>query len=474
MGNRAEFLSKTNSFSDPASFTFLNRKTEFGNEVDWSFNHFGKLWTYNLNYFDFINQSEISEEASIGLINSYLDNYHLLKDGLESYPTSLRIMNLIQYQLRLKNSQVNALIYSDTCRLVKNLEYHLMANHLLENGFAILMSGYYFSLDKWIDRGEDLLSIQLEEQIEEDGAHFELSPMYHAIILSRILDILMVYQTLNNEESSLILQLKQYATRMLTWLNNMTFSDGTFPLVNDAAFGITYSTSELNEYGKSMGVGVKSDRCVTDTYRMIRASKYELFIDVNDIGPSYQPGHAHADTFNFVLYVDGKPSIVDTGTSTYEAGSVRDYERSTAAHNTVEIAGLNSSEVWAAFRVGKRATVIALEEGENFIKGVHNGYDRIGSKHKRLWTWTERSIVIEDDIIGRVNEGIAYFHLHPDVEITAVEPPYILTDHCRVAFSSNTVEVSEYQYAPQFNVRIPAKVIKVFFRDHLETRIDLL
>lgn len=35
------------------------------------------------------------------------------------------------------------------------------------------------------------------------------------------------------------------------------------------------------------------------------------------IGPDYIPGHAHADTFNYELRIDGVPFIVDTGISTY-------------------------------------------------------------------------------------------------------------------------------------------------------------
>ena len=41
---------------------------------------------------------------------------------------------------------------------------------------------------------------------------------------------------------------------------------------------------------------------------------------------------------------------IDTGTSTYAAGPVRDRERSTAAHNTVEVDRRDSTEVWGAFR----------------------------------------------------------------------------------------------------------------------------
>ena len=45
---------------------------------------------------------------------------------------------------------------------------------------------------------------------------------------------------------------------------------------------------------------------------------------------SYQPGHSHADTFNFELYIKNKPIIVDTGISTYENNQQRRYERSTS------------------------------------------------------------------------------------------------------------------------------------------------
>src|SRR5688500_13497266 len=37
-------------------FSFLNLSKNFPGKVDWNFNEYGKLWTYNLNYFDFLMQ----------------------------------------------------------------------------------------------------------------------------------------------------------------------------------------------------------------------------------------------------------------------------------------------------------------------------------------------------------------------------------------------------------------------------------
>ena len=38
------------------TFQFLNLQKSFGEQVDWEFVEFGRLWGYNLNYFEFLNQ----------------------------------------------------------------------------------------------------------------------------------------------------------------------------------------------------------------------------------------------------------------------------------------------------------------------------------------------------------------------------------------------------------------------------------
>ena len=82
-----------------------------------------------------------------------------------------------------------------------------------------------------------------------------------------------------------------------------------------------------------------------------------MLADVGLPCPRELPAHAHADSLGCVAYVDGAPLLVDTGTSGYAPGPARDRERSTAAHNTVELDGTDSTEVWGAFRAGRRARV---------------------------------------------------------------------------------------------------------------------
>jgi hypothetical protein len=78
-------------------FTFLNISHKFEGSIDWNYAAFGKLWTYNLNYFEFLNSKECDRNTGYEFIKDYCDQRINLKDGLEPYPASLRIMNWIKF-----------------------------------------------------------------------------------------------------------------------------------------------------------------------------------------------------------------------------------------------------------------------------------------------------------------------------------------------------------------------------------------
>ena len=134
-------------------FTFLNIPHNFSNQIDWNYTEYGKLWTYNLNYFDFLNQEGMSKEIGIDLINDYIENDKTLKDGKEPYPISLRGINWVKFlsENRVCDSRINKILHQHYFILLKNLEYHLLGNHLLENAFSLLFGAYYFQDEKLYD-----------------------------------------------------------------------------------------------------------------------------------------------------------------------------------------------------------------------------------------------------------------------------------------------------------------------------------
>ena len=467
-------------FKKENSFTFLNISHSFSDKINWNFNQFGKLWTYNLNYFDFLNQENISKETGLQLIQDFIKNDALLKDGKEPYPISLRGINWVKFlsNNQVKDELINNTLYFHYCILFKNLEYHLLGNHLLENAFSLLFGAYYFQDEKLYNKSKNLLISELNEQVLKDGAHFELSPMYHQIILSRLLDSIQLIK-LNSEwkKDDLFSFLESKASLMISWLHNITYKDGNIPMLNDSTFNIVPNSKNIFSYAKHLGINRQNIPLSDSGYRKINSNNYELLIDVGNVGPSYQPGHAHSDTFNFELIIDGNPIFVDTGISTYEKNAIRQYERATHSHNTVKIGSKEQTQVWGGFRVAKRAKITHLIEKPNLIEASHDGYLSNGYKHTRSFLWGEKYLILSDEINRSTsNKAKAYFHLHFSVTKPLVDGNTIILESSGVSIEferASNISIEEYQLSAGFNKTNLAYKIIVLFDQKLKTKISL-
>lgn len=462
------------------SFTFLNITHHFSGQIDWNYAEYGKLWTYSLNYFDFLNQDGMSKEIGIELINHYIKNDKILKDGKEPYPISLRGINWVKFLSKntIKNPEINKTLYNHYRTLYKNLEYHLLGNHLLENAFSLLFGAYYFQEEKLYVKSKKLLISELNEQILNDGAHYELSPMYHQILFCRLLDCInLINLNPSWKNDNLISFLEEKASKMNSWLRNITYSNGEIPMVNDATYSIAPQSNELFSYAKKIGIIDQQTPLLDSGYRKIRTNKYEIFIDVGNVGPDYQPGHAHSDTFNFELVSNGKPVFVDKGISTYEKNVTRQKERETDSHNTVKIRSKDQTQVWGGFRVAKRAKITHLIEKPNFIEASHDGYFSDDYKHTRSFLWGEKYLILSDKINRSTsNNAKAFFHLHSSVTKPLVDGNTVLLESLGVSIgfeSASTISIEEYQLSAGFNITNLAYKIVVLFDKKLKTKISL-
>jgi hypothetical protein len=453
------------------SFTFLNKTHSFGDRINWDFLEYGRLWAYNLNYFEFLNQKNIDAFAAKSLIDQYIDSIEDYNIGLEPYPLSLRIMNWVKFLSinQINNSKINQSLYFQLKVLTKKIERHILGNHLLENAFALLWGGYFFHNDEFYQLSKKILVKQLKEQVLNDGGHFELSPMYHQIILFRILDSYNIILHSLLFEKELLPIIKDTAEKMLGWLSQIKFSDGSLPLFNDTANGIAPIPIEIETYASHIGLFPKELRLDKSGYRKLCNSKMELIADVGKVGSDYQPGHAHADTFTFELYIDQKPVIVDTGTSTYEINDRRFWERSTKAHNTVVISDQNSSQVWSGHRVAKRAKVNIYKDSLDLLDASHDGY--VGNIHRRVFQCENDAIIIIDKVKG---EGITYLHFHPNINVR-LDNNTIIGHFFFIRITGNTsMEIFESFYAPQFNVLVKRFSVAIHFNDEVEMVFDIL
>lgn len=461
-------------YPEDNEFRFLNRSKSFKDRIDWQFSEYGKLWNFHLNYFDFLNQPGLMREQGLDLIRDYMGNLRNDSEGMAAFPTSLRTTNWIKFLCahNIVNRDIDASLCAQFHTLANNLEYHILGNHLLENGFSLLFGAYYFNNDDFYRLAKKILSTELDTQILADGAHFELSPMYHQIMLGRVLECIDLIQNNPWKTDGLIDLLVNKAAVMLGWIKQITFADGTIPLLNDSANGTAPSTHQLCDYAAHLSVKSVQKTLSQCGYRKIVDGSAELVVDVGPVGPDYIPAHAHADTLNFELALFGQHLIVDSGVSTYENDDIRQFQRSTAAHNCVTIDGQDSSEVWGGFRVARRARPFDYQlknsDGSTRIDCAHNGYRRLPGKptHRRSWSLSDKRLRIKDQVDGKFGEAIARLYLHPEVVIVSKAPfnqgqmqleGHSVTWH---VFKGQARMVRSFYY-PQFGVRIPNRCIEI-------------
>ncbi|MCW1965876.1 alginate lyase family protein [Polynucleobacter sp.] len=442
------------SLIDKNTFCFLNQTQEIIGGNGWNDPKMPKLWLYNLHYFDDLNAQKASDrlEWHHQLISRWVEeNPPTQGNGWESYPSSLRMVNWIKWALagnKLGTAEIESL-YLQARWLTSRVEWHLLGNHLLANAKALIFAGTFFDGDEpqgWLSLGKRIFEKQIPEQILADGVHFERSPMYHAIILEDVLDLVNLAQTFPDRLSAHFLaSMKAIAKTMLMAFETLNHPDGKISFFNDAAFGIAGSLSQLDSYAQSLGIDTKKmgiERQQSNGlslahlhkagYIRLENSEVCALLDVAEVGPDYLPGHAHADTLSFELSIFGERLIVNGGTSTY-AGALRPYERSTKAHSTVEIDGKDSSEVWGHFRVANRAEPVDLSVAntkQGFeISCAHNGYQRLisGLIHGRTWNMSAKALVVSDRVYRdevknakTLPRSVARYILHPSVRISLV------------------------------------------------------
>ena len=439
------------SLLDHDTFLFLNEVGSLS-QLGWGGLKREKLWRYNQHYFDDLNAVNAPDrfEWHKTLITQWVEENPPVKGtGWEPYPTSLRMVNWVKWALTydsLKSFEFfesfNQSLATQARFLAKRLEWHLLGNHLFANAKALVFAGLYFQggeANSWLRSGLKIIDRELNEQVLNDGGNFERSPMYHAIFLEDLLDLINLASTFSIQtDPKLIERWQMVAKKMLSWLRSITHPDGKIALFNDAAFGVAPTLADIEAYAARLGLNFEDRETLAGQekkhiaihhlkesgYIRLASKNAIAFLDVAPIGPDYLPGHAHADTLSFELSIYDQRVIVNGGTSCYGLGIDRLRERQTLSHSTVEVNSQSSSEVWSGFRVARRAYPFDLDvfsdSSAAIISCSHDGYKRFPGKpiHRRTWVMSENSIEIKDIVRGHYSQAVARFIIHPDITVS--------------------------------------------------------
>ncbi|HXE57617.1 MAG TPA: alginate lyase family protein [Gemmatimonadales bacterium] len=482
-------------------FRFLNHEERL-ERIDWTRRQVSHLWSYNLHYFDYAvdlawahlltGRREFADRF-VELARGWIEGTRSGRgDGWEPYAVSVRIVNWIGALLLLGSAvepaarqRLHRSLAAQLRWLERRLERHLLANHLQKNYLALAIGGLYLAgrdAERWRAAGVDGLWRELEEQVLPDGAHFERSPMYHALALG---DYLLAIALLHGAGRAAPGVAIARVSRMAAALAVLSREDGRLHLFNDAADGIAPPRARLLGLAEQvLGNRVAEPRGAVSLpdagyYGYVGGPGGDRFlIDCGEPGPAYQPGHAHCDLLSYELDLAGVPVVVDSGVSGYEGDPLREYVRSTRAHNTATLAGCEQSEVWGAFRVARRAQPLdARIEGDSGgirFEGAYRPYFDRRLVHRRRVEGRPGSWRVADQFTGAdAARAVSYLHLHPEFEVEAIEPGRIVARSPRLAvaiepFGVERVEIArgardpaQGWYCPEFGVRSPALALEL-------------
>ena len=458
-------------------FSFLNQEAHLGMQPGWNDPRLSQLWRYHLHYFDYVQDLLIwayagqeptaAYEAFRDLVNSWIDaNQKFTGDGWQPFTISVRIVNWLHaasafatqmgepFRMRLLSS-----LYGQARVLATDLELDVRGNHLLKNLRALILVGVAFDGPEpqgWFQRALQLLEQEIAEQVLPDGGHFERSPAYTLVVLQDCLEIALC---LRRHKEAAPPWLDDAVRRMLDYVVTILPPGGQVPLLKDTAWdaapapydllaaGAIYFDNPTYKRADDPGLysfllfGMEgrikfmswplyhepqgSTALAESNHYVMRddAGSEYLILDAGKPCPDYLPAHAQADLLTYELMIDGQRVVVDSGVYEYAAGAWRDYFRSTRAHNTVEVAGLDQSEMWDSFRVARRARpgrVFWQETGDLIMmQGEHDGYCRlpVPVRHRRTVVWGKhRFWLIVDELQGQGETTAAsYVHLHPNL-----------------------------------------------------------
>ncbi len=466
--------------------------------IDWEPPGTGRLWRFTLHYFDWAVaavaaavEPSPAARAAFDAMRSWASAVPFGRyDAWHPYPTAKRLVSwtyLLASFPELVTPDLDRSHWLQVRYLAGNLERHAGGNHLLQDLCALVVAALRYrgdEADAVVARALGALCREAPRQVTADGCHFELSAAYHLQAVVMLSEAVLCLSAAGlAAPPTLLCALAATAS----FAERMRLPDGSYPLWSDSsrdsvapldvvvalARGALASAADGAPGGAGGGLedaatadagapalpypyaqllasaeAVVSRRTVEGVraapfrplaaasgYHLLRGDGLTAVFDGADTGARSLPGHGHADCLNVDVFTPAGPLVVESGTSTYDPGQDRDRERGTAAHNTVEVAGLDQTEMWGSFRVGRPARTFDRAAGESdgwcWASAAHDGYaSRCGVTHRR-WVGVKGGAVVVLDRL-ELAPGAAptsfrlRFHLAPGLPARAEEGSFAL------------------------------------------------
>ena len=360
----------------------------------------------------------------------------------------------------------------------KYSRYSSANNHLVGEAAGVFIASSYFagfkSADAWTKESRAILMREIARQALDDGGHCELAMGYHMFVLEFFLLAGLAARSTDCDFSR---EYWERLERMFEFLAAFTAGGEQTPMFGDCDDGYVLDLGGDGDRARSLlAIGAtvfeRSDfKAVSGdsgepVYWLLGDAGYKAFakidaagasgsieshafsdsgyyllqsgergglnsisvtFDCGDVGFGALAAHAHADALSFTLRVCGTDVFVDPGTYDYFTyPRWRDYFRSTQAHNTIVVDGVDQSEMLGPFLWGRRARARCLHWAPSAfggtVSGEHDGYGCLDDpvSHRRAITLDSRSseVVVHDELSGAGTHAAAmYLHVAENCQV---------------------------------------------------------
>jgi len=367
-------------------------------------------------------------------------------------------------------------------------------NHRIGEAAGVFVASSYFpDLDdggRWRRESRQILEDEITAQTYPDGGSREQAMGYHVFVLEFLLLAGLVARRMGDDFSPTYWSRLE---RMLEWLGALSEGGAALPMIGDADDGYVLDLGGRHDLGAIFCIGAllfaRSDfktwagayaeparwllggssraefdalasapagellvsRALPDSgYYLLQcgrrgaADRVSVVFDCGELGFKSIAAHGHADALSFTVRAFGCDVFVDPGTYDYFSYPAwREYFRSTRAHNTVVVDGLDQSAMLGPFLWGARADARCVawepESQGGRVVGEHNGYARLANPvlHRRTLSLdaASRVLTVRDDIVAQGTHQIAVrFHLAEDAVLSTERP-----NQYRIAVSGGAV-----------------------------------
>ena len=330
--------------------------------------------------------------------------------------------------------------------------------HLIGEAAVLFIAGLLFRdaapCQEWLSTGAELLEREVARQFHTEGVHAELSTWYHCYALDFYLQALLLA---DQNRYAFSPGIRRTVEAALDHLLHITRPDGSIPLLGDDDGGrsLTLAGRNYQSFTDALSTGAilfqRGDfkhQCrefAEETFWLLGYQAFYKYqeldavppnktqhlcpgagyvIDRSGWGPSdshmvfdcgglgmLTGGHSHADALAVSLFANGRELLVDPGTHVYNADPAwRNYFRSTRAHNTVRIDGLDQAKMSGTFRWSGHLQTKITELGEAEV-----GYPNVVHRRRIVQVQPGYWFLLDDFRGSGQHFFEPNFHFGPDV-----------------------------------------------------------